>query len=106
MPRGLRSGHGSRTVAVVTIDRADMLPPALAEALLEFDRHLRLERNLSEHTIRAYVGDLTDLLAHCAAAGVCDVGGLDVHVVRAWLARQHLHGKSRATLARRTAAAR
>jgi integrase/recombinase XerC len=82
------------------------LPPALAEELAEFERHLRLERSLSAHTVRAYLGDVGDLLGHAVAVGVHDVGDLDVHVVRAWLARQHQGGKARATLARRTAAAR
>jgi integrase/recombinase XerC len=82
------------------------LPVAFRTAVADFERHLRAERGLSAHTVRAYLGDLTDLLSHAAEAGVADPGGLDVHLVRAWLARQHTYGRSRATLARRTAAVR
>src|SRR5215470_13853376 len=35
------------------------LPPALAAALGAFERHLRSERSLSPHTVRAYIGDVS-----------------------------------------------
>ncbi|GAA2092149.1 tyrosine recombinase XerC [Actinomadura alba] len=82
------------------------LPAAFRTVLSEYERHLRAERGLSEHTVRAYLGDVADLLGHATEVGVTDPGGLDVQVVRAWLARQHAYGKARATLARRTAAVR
>ena len=40
-----------------------LLPPALAAALAAFERHLRSERSLSPHTVRAYAGDIASLLA-------------------------------------------
>jgi integrase/recombinase XerC len=76
------------------------------EALVEYERHLTAERGLSVHTVRAYVGDLANLFAHAEATGMTEVAELDVGQLRAWLAVQHAAGKSRATLARRTAAAR
>ncbi|QFG27468.1 tyrosine recombinase XerC [Actinomadura sp. WMMB 499] len=75
-------------------------------ALVEFGRHLRAERDVSPHTLRAYLGDLRDLCAYAAETGVTRPADLDVALLRAWLARQHAMGRSRATLARRTAAVR
>jgi integrase/recombinase XerC len=82
------------------------LPGALGSALEAFRCHIEAERSLSRHTVRAYVGDLRSLLEHAAAAGVTVPDGLDIGVVRGWLGRQHGSGNSRATLARRAAAAR
>lgn len=79
---------------------------AFAEALARFERHLRAERGLSEHTVRAYLADVTDLLEHAHRMAVGDVSGLDLRILRAWLAAQHALGRARSTLARRTAAAR
>ncbi|WP_236794022.1 tyrosine recombinase XerC [Amycolatopsis sp. GM8] len=89
----------------------DALPAAAAGLLDDFERHLRLERGLSEHTIRAYVGDIVSLLGflhrdYGADDNRAALAGLDVVVLRAWLAHQHGSGASRTTLARRSAAAR
>jgi integrase/recombinase XerC len=82
------------------------LPPRLAAALAAFERHLRAERSLSPHTIRAYVGDITSLLEHAKRNGVQAPDGLDLAQLRSWLALQHESGAARTTLARRGAAAR
>jgi integrase/recombinase XerC len=75
----------------------------------EFARHLAAERNLSEHTVRAYSGDAAELLRHArTAAG--DGTGLDdlitLAVLRSWLAAMSTSGQARASLARRAASAR
>jgi integrase/recombinase XerC len=88
------------------------VPAALAAHRDAFVGHLRSVRGLSEHTQRAYRADLTSLLAHLAdgfgetvnAQGTLD--GLDVTVLRSWLAALRGAGLSRSTLARRAAAAR
>jgi len=87
------------------------LPEGPGRLLDAYERHLRLERGLSEHTVRAYVGDVVSLLdflygkaSSTRESPVLD--GLDVTVLRAWLADQRTHGASRTTLARRSAAAR
>jgi integrase/recombinase XerC len=85
---------------------AECLPEEFAVLLASFERHLAAERGLSPHTVRAYAGDIHALLAHAAHCGLAHFGELDVEVLRSWLARQHASGHSRATLARRAAAAR
>ncbi|GAA4074833.1 tyrosine recombinase XerC [Actinomadura miaoliensis] len=87
-------------------DDAPESPAVPREVLAEFERHLRAERGVSPHTLRAYLGDIQDLCRYATEVGVSGVEALDVAVLRAWLARQHSVGRSRATLARRTAAAR
>jgi integrase/recombinase XerC len=82
------------------------LPPAHEAALDAFARHLRAERGLSPHTVRAYLGDITSLLDHAVRLGVREPARLDLATLRSWLARQRTTGRSRATLSRRAAAAR
>ncbi len=82
------------------------LPDVLASALDGFARHLALERGRSPHTVRAYVGDVRDLLGHAARAGARDLDDVDLAVLRSWLARQRATGAARSTLARRGSSAR
>jgi integrase/recombinase XerC len=82
------------------------LPGRLQAALDGFERHLAAERGLSPHTVRAYTGDVRSLLEHGAQSGITIPDGLDITVLRRWLAGQHSAGHARATLARRAAAAR
>jgi integrase/recombinase XerC len=82
------------------------LPPALAQAVAEFERHLRLERNRSEHTVRAYLGDLVGFLDHLSRLGGRSVADIELGTLRGWLAVQRRRGAARATMARRSAALR
>lgn len=75
------------------------------EVLDDFARHLGTELDRSPHTVRAYLGDLRSLLGDLADSDT-PLDGLDIGALRAWLSRQHDAGVSRATLARRIAAAR
>lgn len=86
-------------------DRA-ALPEGLVEALDAFERHLRLERNRSIHTVRAYVGDVESLLDHAGRLGARSPRDLQLRILRSWLARLRSTGAARTTLARRAAAAR
>lgn len=74
------------------------------EALLEeFDEYLALERGRSEHTRRAYLGDLRSLLDFVAERNPsAGLRGLTLPVLRSWLAGQAGAGAARSTLARRT----
>ncbi|MEP6813918.1 MAG: tyrosine recombinase XerC [Marmoricola sp.] len=78
----------------------------MSHALAGYERHLVAERDLTAHTVRAYLGDVSGMLTHAAALGHTDIGTLDIRVLRSWLARQQTLGKSRSTLARRSAAIR
>jgi integrase/recombinase XerC len=78
----------------------------LAEAHEAFVEHLRDERGLSAHTVRAYGGDVHSLLDHGVRLGKISVDDIDLAVLRSWLARLQSTGAARTTLARRAAAAR
>ncbi len=98
------------------------LPSAVVEVLDGYERHLALERGLSAHTVRAYVGDAVSLLGFLHGMAVIEPGedarpgldrskgrgveALDLQALRAWLAALRGGGASRTTLARRSAAAR
>jgi integrase/recombinase XerC len=82
------------------------LPDWAAGHLAAFGRHLAAERGLSPHTVRAYLGDVAALLEHACRDGLGGLAGLDIGLIRAWLAAQHASGMARATMARRAAAAR
>ncbi|PVG82664.1 recombinase XerC [Nocardioides gansuensis] len=84
----------------------DTLPEAFARILAAYERHLVSERDLTPHTVRAYLGDVAGLLDHAARLGLDDVSDLDLRTLRSWLAKQQTLGKSRTTLARRATAAR
>lgn len=95
-PRPARQGRADR--------RAD-LPPALVDALDAFDEHLRVGSVRSVHTVRAYVGDVVDLLGHAARMGVTEPAGVDLTVLRSWLARRS-GAAARTSQARRASSAR
>ncbi len=82
------------------------LPEELASALAAYERHLASERNLTEHTVRAYLGDVSGMLEHAAALGHADLRSLDLRTLRSWLAKQQTLGKARTTMARRATAVR
>jgi site-specific recombinase XerD len=74
--------------------------------LADYERHLTAERDLSKHSVRAYMGDVMDLIEHLTRLGHDDLSGLDIRGLRSWLAKQQSLGKSRSTMARRATAAR
>src|SRR5690349_21492550 len=78
----------------------------LADILEAYRRHLVFERDLTPHTVRAYLGDISDLFEHLALLGHDDLAGLDITVLRSWLAKQRTLGKARTTMARRATAVR
>ena len=81
-------------------------PAGLSATVTAWVEHLHWERNLSEHTRRAYAGDLDDLAGWAARHGVGSWEQVDHRLLRAWLADLHRRGAERSTMARRAAAAR
>ncbi|WP_344327726.1 tyrosine recombinase XerC [Aeromicrobium halocynthiae] len=79
---------------------------AWAEALAAFERHLRHERGLSEHSVRAYLTDLSTLAEHAGRLRVDDPRHLTLRTLRSHLATQQTLGRARTTLARRATSTR
>ena len=71
-----------------------------------FERHLRIERNLSTHSVRAYMGDLSSLLTHLEKLGVTQISQLELSHIRSWLANQSVKGAARTTISRRAVSVR
>ncbi|HEX7537932.1 MAG TPA: tyrosine recombinase XerC [Dermatophilaceae bacterium] len=71
-----------------------------------FGRYLGAERGLSEHTRRAYLGDLRNLMSYAGDRGITDLADLRLSDLRSWLALQSENGAARSTLARRAASVR
>ncbi|MGA8847614.1 MAG: tyrosine recombinase XerC [Nocardioides sp.] len=90
---------------VKTVPGSD-LPEPMVRVLGDYERHLVSERDLTPHTVRAYLADVAGVLDHAHRLGLEDVSGLDLRTLRSWLAKQQAMGRSRTTLARRATAAR
>lgn len=71
----------------------------------EFLRHLRYERNLSPHTVRAYEGDLERFAGFLGGEGAL-LGSVDVAVVRRFLVKLHAEGYEKTSTARTLACLR
>jgi integrase/recombinase XerC len=78
----------------------------LARALAEFDTYLGAERGFSEHTQRAYGTDLAGLLDFAASRQITETERLSLDLLRDWLWQASQRGLAKATLSRRSAAAR
>ena len=58
-------------------------------------------RNLSDNSIRGYVGDLESFLAHMERLNVLEFKDLSIEHIRSWLANMQTTGVARSTLTRR-----
>jgi integrase/recombinase XerC len=79
--------------------------------LKAFLRFLRLNRNASAHTVRAYSSDLSQFLTHTAGAlgirrDALTPAQLDRNAIRGFMAQLHKTGQSRASAARKLASVR
>jgi integrase/recombinase XerC len=82
------------------------LDPGFGRLRDDYGRHLRSERRLSEHTVRAYLGDVEGVLLHLQRLGVTALDNAELSDLRSWLARQQATGAARASVQRRAAAIR
>ena len=77
-----------------------------ASTLAAYERHLGAERDLTEHTVRAYLVDLRGLAEHASQLGINEPGQLTLRCLRSYLANLATRGRARTTLARRATAVR
>jgi site-specific recombinase XerD len=88
-----------------------VLPENLKEHIKAFLAFLALNRNVSEHTVRAYDSDLTQFLTYIAASSGrkridLQPDDLDYQAVRGFLGDLHARGNSRSSAARKVSAVR
>jgi integrase/recombinase XerC len=81
-------------------------PADVPEAVERFLGYLRTVRNLSRHSLSAYGTDLLQLADFLEGRGTTDPGAVTHLDLRAWLGAIREAGMSRATVARKLAAAR
>jgi integrase/recombinase XerC len=78
----------------------------LDEVFVAFEEHLRRERNLASHSVRAYLGDLKSLMNQLSVLGVSDISRLELSHIRSWLATMQVKGGARTSLSRRAVSIR
>jgi integrase/recombinase XerC len=91
-----------------TQDLRDELSASLNATLDAYTRYLAAERGLAAATVTAYTADVASLLDHLGrlAGGTSPetLDGLNLAVLRSWLAKQRSTGSTRASMARRASA--
>ncbi len=83
-------------------EQAVTLGPGFEAIVDDFVEYLELQRGLSPHTVRAYRGDLRELLAFLTEGSVTRLDDVGVEDLRSWLERMQRRGASAGTLQRRS----
>ena len=78
----------------------------MEEDVQEFLEYLSKVRRFSPHTVRAYAGDLRQLLDYLKRRSIESPEDVDYRSLRRFLALQHTQGYARNTISRRAAAIR
>jgi integrase/recombinase XerC len=71
------------------------------QLIAQYEEHLAMVRNLSDNSIRGYVGDLESFLAHMEKLKILEFKDLTIEHIRSWLANLQTTGVARSTLTRR-----
>lgn len=93
----LKSMFKQETLTHVTAD--------LSKTLLDWHTYLKVERNVSKHTLRAYISDITEFIRflsqhHGEEISIDMIASAPIQDFRAWLSRQAVNGKKNASRAR------
>ena len=80
--------------------------PSFEKITSEYTRYLTQERSLSEHTTRAYLGDLSSFLDNLELQKIDDISSITISHIRSWLATQQVKGVARTSLSRRAVSIR
>lgn len=77
----------------------------LADALGQWQQWLKIEKNVSKHTLRAYTGDLSHFVQflsthHAKSLSIADVSDTGLTDFRSWMSRQAMNGRGNASRAR------
>lgn len=80
--------------------------PTFEKVTSEYTQYLTQERSLSEHTTRAYLGDLASFFDNLELQKIDEVSAITIAHIRSWLATQQVKGGARTTLSRRAVSIR
>lgn len=77
----------------------------LSAALIDWQRWLKVEKNVSKHTLRAYAGDLSQFVSFLAkhkakALSISDLSGTALSDFRAWMSKLTMNGAAASSRAR------
>ena len=81
-------------------------PEALRPPLAAFERHLRYERRMADHTVSAYLGDLARFAAFVHERGTAGWGDVSPALVQGFIAARHRQGIGPRSLRRALSALR